>query len=179
MAGAGEGRVTAEERAQRLAERLADYYVAADGRRTLAPTEMSRVWIAHAAAEIQAATDETRLDGLCSCPCTRVEPCSPACSCASSVQSGGCRRCCRYGSEDQRQAAAEAIAADAASALAAEVLRTSDALERARATIESAPEGPWAEAEWDRVIAAEHVRFAAEQAHDAAVRAWRAGKERA
>ena len=44
------------------------------------------------------------------CPCLYVEPCSYACSCASPGVSGGCERCCRYGSLEQRQAQAERLA---------------------------------------------------------------------
>lgn len=44
------------------------------------------------------------------CLCTLTKPCKDSCSCASSVQSGGCHRCYRYGSEDQRKKAAETIA---------------------------------------------------------------------
>ena len=45
------------------------------------------------------------------CPCLYVEPCSSACSCASPGMSGGCERCCRYGSLEQRTAHAESLAA--------------------------------------------------------------------
>ena len=45
------------------------------------------------------------------CPCRLVQPCKPECSCASRVQSGGCDRCCTYGSDEQRQAKAEWIVA--------------------------------------------------------------------
>lgn len=41
------------------------------------------------------------------CPCLYVEPCSSACTCANPTMSGGCSRCCRYGSPSQRRAAAE------------------------------------------------------------------------
>lgn len=44
------------------------------------------------------------------CPCLIVEPCSRNCTCATPVLSGGCRRCARYGSAEQRKAAAEFIA---------------------------------------------------------------------
>lgn len=45
-----------------------------------------------------------------SCPCTRTTPCSTNCTCANGVLSGGCSRCCRYGSEDQRDGMAKTIA---------------------------------------------------------------------
>lgn len=44
-----------------------------------------------------------------SCPCTRATPCKSLCSCAHPEASGGCERCCRYGSEEQRQKNAEEI----------------------------------------------------------------------
>ena len=40
------------------------------------------------------------------CPCLLVDPCAPDCSCAHPLLSGGCGRCARYGSEEQRLAAA-------------------------------------------------------------------------
>lgn len=45
------------------------------------------------------------------CPCLYVEPCSDNCSCAYGFMSGGCSRCCRYGSLEQRTSTAHAIAA--------------------------------------------------------------------
>lgn len=36
------------------------------------------------------------------CPCTLVEPCSPHCTCADPMMSGGCSRCCSYGSKEQQ-----------------------------------------------------------------------------
>lgn len=36
------------------------------------------------------------------CPCTIIEPCSYACTCANPFKSGGCLRCSKYGSEEQR-----------------------------------------------------------------------------
>lgn len=45
------------------------------------------------------------------CPCTLVTPCSNQCSCADPVMSGGCRRCARYGSLEQRKAAASRLSA--------------------------------------------------------------------
>lgn len=47
--------------------------------------------------------------GNSSCPCTHGEPCSSQCTCANGVMSGGCYRCCRYGSPEQRKAMAEDI----------------------------------------------------------------------
>lgn len=44
------------------------------------------------------------------CPCNYIEPCSQACSCANPVMSGGCQRCCKYGSLEQRREAARQLA---------------------------------------------------------------------
>lgn len=44
------------------------------------------------------------------CPCQLVEPCQPNCSCANQYLSGGCSRCARYGSDEQRLAAATRLA---------------------------------------------------------------------
>jgi len=43
------------------------------------------------------------------CPCLYVEPCSSACTCANPLMSGGCQRCCAYGSIEQRQAKARQL----------------------------------------------------------------------
>jgi hypothetical protein len=45
------------------------------------------------------------------CPCLWTTPCSPACSCACEFQSGGCTRCCSYGSDEQRRKTAARLAA--------------------------------------------------------------------
>ena len=44
-------------------------------------------------------------------PCLIVEPCQRDCSCSNPVMSGGCGRCARYGSFEQRKAHAEYLAA--------------------------------------------------------------------
>lgn len=44
------------------------------------------------------------------CPCLRTTPCGANCSCATDIFSGGCNRCCAYGSRDQQIAAAEHLA---------------------------------------------------------------------
>ncbi len=44
-----------------------------------------------------------------SCPCTYITPCSSQCSCANPIMSGGCSRCCMYGSESQRKSSAERL----------------------------------------------------------------------
>ena len=46
---------------------------------------------------------------LKNCACAWVKPCEPCCTCANPVMSGGCSRCCRYGSDEQRKAVAELI----------------------------------------------------------------------
>lgn len=43
------------------------------------------------------------------CPCLYTTPCSPNCSCAHEMMSGGCQRCCRYGRPEHRRAAAERL----------------------------------------------------------------------
>ena len=48
------------------------------------------------------------------CPCRHVTPCRDSCSCANMFLSGGCDRCCSYGSWEQRQAKAERMVADLA-----------------------------------------------------------------
>lgn len=45
------------------------------------------------------------------CPCQWGNPCSRNCTCGNGNLSGGCRRCCTYGSMEQRAAAAAVIAA--------------------------------------------------------------------
>ncbi len=45
------------------------------------------------------------------CPCRHTTPCQPNCTCAKSMMSHGCRRCCRYGSKQQQVAMAEHLAA--------------------------------------------------------------------
>ena len=49
-----------------------------------------------------------------SCPCEIVEPCEKMCSCARPYMSGGCSRCCKYGSAEQQRVAAERLATQAA-----------------------------------------------------------------
>lgn len=44
------------------------------------------------------------------CPCTLIEPCSSTCSCANPIMSGGCARCCKYGSLEQRKEMAKCLA---------------------------------------------------------------------
>lgn len=46
-----------------------------------------------------------------SCPCEWTEPCDPRCTCAVPFSSVGCRRCCKYGSDEQRKGMAEIIVA--------------------------------------------------------------------
>jgi len=45
------------------------------------------------------------------CPCLLTTPCHSQCTCAHPGMSAGCRRCCRYGSVEQRKSMAEHIAA--------------------------------------------------------------------
>ena len=65
--------------------------------------------------------DRAWAEARSSCPCQYVEliePCGPHCSCANPVMSGGCSRCCRYGSKKQRMVMAQAIVAREAEAAA-------------------------------------------------------------
>lgn len=43
------------------------------------------------------------------CPCEFGNPCSSNCTCANSFMSGGCQRCCKYGSEEQQANAARRL----------------------------------------------------------------------
>jgi hypothetical protein len=45
-----------------------------------------------------------------SCPCIYTTPCTPDCSCVNCFSSHGCRRCCAYGSLQQRRDRAESLA---------------------------------------------------------------------
>ena len=45
-----------------------------------------------------------------SCPCELFIPCSDVCSCAFPFRSGGCSRCCKYGSAEQKLASAKRLA---------------------------------------------------------------------
>lgn len=44
------------------------------------------------------------------CPCLHTTPCHERCTCVTPLSSSGCRRCCSYGSAEQRAAAAETLA---------------------------------------------------------------------
>ena len=46
-----------------------------------------------------------------SCPCHWVAPCYSQCSCRFPYMSGGCYRCCTFGSQSQRKSMAKIIAA--------------------------------------------------------------------
>lgn len=63
---------------------------------------------------MQRAADEIErlrgVAGLLACPCVHTEPCSPRCTCVMPYSSRGCRRCCSYGSKEQRVAVAERLA---------------------------------------------------------------------
>lgn len=48
------------------------------------------------------------------CPCLYVTSCCESCTCANPLLSGGCLRCCRYGSLEQRKATAQRLAGMAA-----------------------------------------------------------------
>lgn len=63
--------------------------------------------VAEIASLIATKENESSIDG---CPCLLVEPCSYACSCARQMMSGGCMRCCKYGSLEQRLNSAKRLA---------------------------------------------------------------------
>ncbi len=44
------------------------------------------------------------------CPCLYTTPCVAMCTCANPGSSRGCSRCARFGSAEQKKAAAERIA---------------------------------------------------------------------
>lgn len=56
----------------------------------------------------QISAERDVIDG---CPCLLVKPCNRSCSCVNPILSGGCSRCAKYGSLEQRKAAAERLAA--------------------------------------------------------------------
>lgn len=45
------------------------------------------------------------------CPCLNTDPCHPDCTCVQPHMSRGCRRCCKYGSAEQRAAKARWLVA--------------------------------------------------------------------
>ena len=49
------------------------------------------------------------MDGAC--PCLYTTPCQPNCTCVHPYMSYGCRRCCQYGSLEQKKAKAKHLAA--------------------------------------------------------------------
>ena len=51
-----------------------------------------------------------KLNESCPCKYAEVEPCKSSCSCANPVMSGGCARCCSYGSYSQRMGKAVVLA---------------------------------------------------------------------
>jgi hypothetical protein len=48
---------------------------------------------------------------LLACPCLHTTPCHDRCTCVTPLSSSGCRRCCTYGSAEQRSARARRLAA--------------------------------------------------------------------
>ncbi len=51
-----------------------------------------------------------KLNKSCPCKYKEVKPCSPHCTCRKPIMSGGCARCCGYGSYSQRMGKAVALA---------------------------------------------------------------------
>lgn len=62
---------------------------------------------AQAAASREA---EIRAEATSGCPCRHTTPCQPRCTCAMPGSSSGCRRCCTYGSKEQRESMARHLA---------------------------------------------------------------------
>lgn len=60
--------------------------------------------------QLQVMPNEVLAGGKDGCPCLYTVPCSDNCSCAHPYLSGGCSRCAKYGSEEQRKSAAEYLA---------------------------------------------------------------------
>lgn len=103
--------------------------------------------LARALLSVAAERDELRR----SCPCTLTTPCHERCTCVSPVSSSGCRRCCTYGSLEQRTAKAESLAA-----LSSQRDRLRAALKSTRKALDSGPTSVDAQlAEW---ISAEQHR---------------------
>lgn len=44
------------------------------------------------------------------CPCSYTTPCHPDCTCVKPFMSGGCSRCCKYGSIEQKTMMAKMLA---------------------------------------------------------------------
>lgn len=44
------------------------------------------------------------------CACEFGNPCKSTCTCANPFMSGGCQRCCKYGSKEQQEGMANALA---------------------------------------------------------------------
>ena len=63
------------------------------------------------ALALDAARAEQRERDAQACPCLHIAPCQLRCTCVDPFSSSGCRRCCTYGSKEQRRRAAEHIAA--------------------------------------------------------------------
>lgn len=61
------------------------------------------------AAALQSFIEHSKLPMADGCPCLLVGPCEPSCTCVDATKSGGCRRCARYGSTEQRLGMAQYI----------------------------------------------------------------------
>jgi hypothetical protein len=94
---------TAEERA---VERAYDEFIRLGGLDDSEQPTVFRLVVARAHAAARQAEREAG-----GCPCLVIAPCSETCTCATPILSGGCLRCARYGSLEQRRAHAEWIAA--------------------------------------------------------------------
>lgn len=84
-----------------------------EGLHSKAEIAMQLAWRDQTIARLEASALAAAPDG---CPCLLTKPCHPRCTCVDRFQSRGCDRCAKYGSLEQRRAAAETIAADLAAA---------------------------------------------------------------
>ena len=91
------------EEAERALGRIADGSSDDDAPASLTPTE---------AAAIRGLLEWLRaVEKSAPCPCLHTTPCDPSCTCLHPASSRGCRRCCTYGSKDQKETRARHLAA--------------------------------------------------------------------
>lgn len=98
----------AQDHAKRLEEMWREARAATEGacdRALAAEDEASDL------RESRANLEQALREAQASCPCRRLGPCRPLCSCAHIFHSGGCDRCCAHGSEEQKRATALRIEA--------------------------------------------------------------------
>ena len=100
-----------------------------------------------------------------SCPCAYTTPCHERCTCINPLSSSGCRRCCMYGSVEQRTAMAERLArphpplsAEEMEAVAKLLTQTPDPVAMERAGFAAYPWLVTARAAIDRLLAASETQ---------------------